>query len=134
MGDWTVALSYSSSTRWSRKKSVVRFHGFLVKTSWDCGSYFWSKKFTKVNADQISGLTKQSFWNNQFIGHVKMKYNVFFIFSDKTRWCITSLYHMAVYICLTLINKKNCHRKLSFYFCNTERDHSVLTCFIVCID
>ena len=135
---WTVVLPYPSFTRWWRKKSVARFHEFLPKTmtSWDCESYLWLKKFTKVNADQISGVTKQSFWTNQLVDDVKMLYNICFLtFSDKTRWCITWLYHMALYVCLIFVNrKKNCRRKLSFYFCNTKRDHSVLTCFIVCID
>ena len=106
-GQWIVALSYSSSTPWKRKKSVVRFHGFLPKamTSWDCGSYFWFKKFTKLKADQISGLKTQSFWNNQFIDLVKMHYNVFWYFLINS-WCIALLYHIAVYICLIFANRR----------------------------
>ena len=98
-------MSYSSSTRWLRKKSAVSFDRFLPKTmaSWDCGSYFSFKKFTKVTADQISGASKQSFWNHQSLDHVKKHYNVLLIFSDIARWCITSLCQTAAYICLIFV-------------------------------
>ena len=94
------------STWWSRKKSVVRFHGFLPKTmtSLDCGSYFWLKRFTKVNTDQISGLTKQSFWNKQFIDHVKMHF--FWYFLIKLVMHSIAVSHPYIYICLIFVNRK----------------------------
>ena len=117
------------------KNQLLLFISFCLKR-WRPGIVdpIWLKKFTKVNADQICWATIQSFWNNQFVDNVKMHYNIFLTFSDKTRWSITLLYHMALYACLIFVNiKKNCRRKLSFYFCNNKRDHSVLSCFIVCI-
>ena len=89
------------------KKQLLHFIIFCLKR-WrpEILDPIWLKKFTKVNVDQISWTTKQSFWNNQFIDNVKMHYNFFWTFSDKTRWCITSLYHMALYACLIFINRK----------------------------